>query len=140
MSNLNTTKPIITRVEADLIVRHFTDEFVQEHGDGTYHLLESFTADLSSHVGRLLNPALLDEVIDLMDDVARVADFNHEDLKVNRAATVNNQPEVLDYYTGELTISINNLLDEAGFRGDRVNGSGRYAPALTPTTNHAKAA
>lgn len=135
-------QPIIpTRVEADLIVRHFVDEFVKEYGTGYPLPLDAFAATLSSHVGRILPATHVEEVVELMDAVARVADFDHEDVKVNKALTVNNQPEVLDYHTGQLNIGINNLLDHAGFRGGWVNGTGRtIRTAIAPTTNHLKAA
>jgi hypothetical protein len=136
----NNNSIIPSRVEADLIVRHFVDEFVSENGDDTVSLLTPFTATLSSHVGRLLDPFLLDEVITLMHDVALVADFDHVAVIRNKALTVNNQPEVLDYYTGELVISVNNLLDAAGFENGWVNGSGRLIRPAKPTTNHLKAA
>lgn len=103
-----------TRNQADLIVRHFADQYHQaETGSES---LEEF----NQYVRAVLSPALhadvrpkhFEDVLEAWAEVVSVEDGNHELLT---AAPDDNYPDLLDTKMQALAFAIRYLLDAAGF-------------------------
>lgn len=112
------------RVEADLIIRHEVAEYITEFGTDFCGPFNVLRLQLSQKVGHVLQEDWLKETIEHMDHVARAEDGSHYDLKINRARTVDNQNELIEHWSSELTVTINHLLDYSGLPYGWVNGTG----------------
>lgn len=129
------------RVEADLIIRHTVAEFVEEHGnDTTGNPAWGWTRlqlDIALYPNQLHRDRLL-EVVEAMDNAARVEAGTHEQIERNAAGTVDNTEELAQHFDTVLTERLNSLLNSSGYANGYTNGTGRDL-LLTASKNFTEA-
>lgn len=119
---------VITKVEADLIIRDRAAEYVDEYGaDPTLEHFALWRRGLMRDVGRPLDHEYLADVIYAMGRLVELEQGIHPGLVASRDGIDDNTDVVRSYEKHQLDKDINYLLNLAGFHGGRVNGTGKAA-------------
>lgn len=117
MSTSTVESQVLTRSEADLVVRNTVIDAYETEG---YKWLEadSLTRKLAFYLDAKVDEDRVIDMIGHLRDLEEIKDGTSEQLRVSPDLTENNAPYLVAYYEGELNVSVNHVLDEAGFAGE----------------------
>lgn len=109
---MTTIQHTVTRSQADVISRHFVGNFV-EHPDSD---LDQTARELSAAIHADVKAHYLDDVIDSWRMLDAVLDGSHPAINRNRAGTLDNTADLIEYCRDMVRFNIRAMLDNAGVR------------------------
>lgn len=116
----------LTRNEADLALRYLVSEYQEAEG---LNLNDDWFGPFRRRVSYLLNAdftniSALEDAVQALDELARVEDGVHDQLRENAAGTVSNRESLIEGFESEFNFAINTALESAQFGGNWINRYG----------------